>query len=376
MTLGNLVVSAQIVTIPDTIFKAELVGNALINTNADTEIQVSEAQAFTGFMSVFNKGIGDLTGIEAFTALTGINCGLNLFTTVDFSGNTALKILNCIGILCPTIDISSNTALTRLDCSSNVLTAVDVSTNIALENLTVSTNNLTTLDVSTNIALESLNVNGNNLTTLDVSSNTALEQLYCSNGQLTFLDVSNNLALRFLSCGYNPITSLDLSMNTALIRVLCGSSSVLTTLNLQNGNNINMPATNFDATACPNLNCIQVDDTTYSNTNWINKIDLGTVFSQSAVACSVLSQISTLGGAMPNLNVYPNPTAREININLGAIYNDINVAVHNTVGQLVFSNTYTGIENLKLELEGSVGMYFVKIKTEAGESTIKVVKEL
>jgi hypothetical protein len=38
----------QNVNIPDANFKAYLVGNTAINTNGDTEIQVSEATAFTG----------------------------------------------------------------------------------------------------------------------------------------------------------------------------------------------------------------------------------------------------------------------------------------------------------------------------------------
>ena len=38
----------QNVNIPDANFKAYLVGNILINTNEDTEIQVSEANSFNG----------------------------------------------------------------------------------------------------------------------------------------------------------------------------------------------------------------------------------------------------------------------------------------------------------------------------------------
>ncbi len=47
---------AQNVNIPDATFKAYLVGNALINTNSDTEIQLSEATAFAGTISV--NGLG------------------------------------------------------------------------------------------------------------------------------------------------------------------------------------------------------------------------------------------------------------------------------------------------------------------------------
>lgn len=47
---------AQDVTIPDSIFKSSLVSNTLINTNFDTEIQVSEALAFTGGIYVGGNG--------------------------------------------------------------------------------------------------------------------------------------------------------------------------------------------------------------------------------------------------------------------------------------------------------------------------------
>ena len=47
----------QNVTIPDANFKAALVANASINTNMDTEIQISEAAAFTGGINVSNSGI-------------------------------------------------------------------------------------------------------------------------------------------------------------------------------------------------------------------------------------------------------------------------------------------------------------------------------
>jgi hypothetical protein len=46
--LFPLLITAQIVNIPDANFKAALVGNGEINTNGDDEIQVSEAEAYTG----------------------------------------------------------------------------------------------------------------------------------------------------------------------------------------------------------------------------------------------------------------------------------------------------------------------------------------
>ena len=73
----------QNVNIPDANFKAYLVGNTAINTNLDTEIQVSEANAFTGSIDCSSLSIADLTGIEEFTDLTILYCGNNQLTELD-----------------------------------------------------------------------------------------------------------------------------------------------------------------------------------------------------------------------------------------------------------------------------------------------------
>ena len=52
---------AQNVNIPDANFKAYLVGNSSINTNMDSEIQVSEAGVFTGVINCPGNNISDLT---------------------------------------------------------------------------------------------------------------------------------------------------------------------------------------------------------------------------------------------------------------------------------------------------------------------------
>ena len=75
--------SAQIVNIPDANFKAALVGNSAINTNMDTEIQVSEANAYTGVINVGGLNISDITGIEAFINLTFLECSYNQITNID-----------------------------------------------------------------------------------------------------------------------------------------------------------------------------------------------------------------------------------------------------------------------------------------------------
>ncbi len=115
---------AQNVNIPDALFKAKLVNNPAINTNGDGEIQVSEATAFSGLINVSTTWpgpyISDLTGIEAFTALTGLDCSGNVLSSLDVSSNTALTSLNCRINQLTSLDVSANTAITSLvssDCA-------------------------------------------------------------------------------------------------------------------------------------------------------------------------------------------------------------------------------------------------------------------
>ena len=169
----------QIVNIPDAIFKSYLVNNTAINTNGDKEIQVSEASAFKGEIDCSELNISNLTGIEAFTALTSLICGFNQLTSLD---------------------VSKNTSLTNLYCEMNQLTSLDVSKNTALTTLWCSLNQLTSLDVSKNTALTTLGYYNNQLKSLDLSKNTALTSLYCGGNQITSLDLSKNTALTHLDC--------------------------------------------------------------------------------------------------------------------------------------------------------------------------------
>jgi len=87
----------QIVNIPDANFKAYLVSNTAINTNGDNEIQVSEASVFNDTIDCRSMNISNLKGIEAFTALTYLDCVDNQLTSLDVSQNTALTYLYCGG---------------------------------------------------------------------------------------------------------------------------------------------------------------------------------------------------------------------------------------------------------------------------------------
>ena len=116
----------QNVNIPDANFKAYLVGNIAINTNGDTEIQVSEASVFGGTIVCSNMNISDLTGIEYFTLLSNLNCGNNQLTNLDVSQNINLIDFECSFNQITSLNLSNNTALINLYLDDNLLTSLDL----------------------------------------------------------------------------------------------------------------------------------------------------------------------------------------------------------------------------------------------------------
>ncbi|UMB53140.1 gliding motility-associated C-terminal domain-containing protein [Lutibacter sp. A64] len=216
-------------------------------------------------LSIEDKEISDLTGIEDFVSLTSLSVSNNNLTSLDLSNNTALTELDCSYNDLTSLDVTQNSALIDLNCSYNDLTALNLEGNTNLDILNISVNNLINgLDVSKNTALTQLSINFSNLASLDVTKNIALELLYIPQNNLTSLDVSQNTALTRLECFKNNLTSLDVSNNTALTNLSCFQNN-LTTLDLRN-TNISL----ISATSNPNLTCISVDD--------VNDIPYGWMF--------------------------------------------------------------------------------------------------
>ena len=350
-SLCNTTINAQNVNIPDSNFKATLVANLSINTNGDTEIQVSEATIFNGTLNACYKRISDLTGIEAFTALHILSCCGNTLNNLDVSKNTALTVLECYSNSLNSLDVTKNIALTNLDCSSNSISSLDVTKNIALTYLSCGFNSLSSLDVSKNIALTDLFCSHNSLNSLDVSKNIPLTILSCGTNSISSLDVSKNTALELLSCYSNSISSLDVSKNSTLFGLECYNNS-LSSLNLANGNNKNKYLTLY-ANSNPNLTCIQVDNVAYSTANW-------TVVNLSIDAIASFSlNCPILGINEPSLSqlisIYPNTTSGKV-ILVGDNINSIEI--YNILGEKVLQQKSTKEIDFS---KSPKGIYFVKI---------------
>jgi len=167
----------QNVNIPDANFKNYLVNNPSINTDGDGEIQVSEANSFTGWINVHSEDISDLTGIEAFTALVYLYCYNNQLTSLDVSSCIALTYLYCNDNQLTSLDVSNCSDLTLLDCSNNQLQCLNLkngnNTNFTQYFYADENANLTCIEV------DDVNYATNNWTNIDAQAFFSSE---CSNG--------------------------------------------------------------------------------------------------------------------------------------------------------------------------------------------------
>ena len=145
------------VNIPDANFKTYLRNDTAINTNGDGEISIAEAAAFTGSIGCVNYNISDLTGIEAFTALTQLFCYGNTLSSLDLRQNTALTLVQCYQNDLTSLEIGQNSALEHLTCSDNDLTNLDLSQASALTLVDCRDNQLTSLNMANG---NNMNING------------------------------------------------------------------------------------------------------------------------------------------------------------------------------------------------------------------------
>lgn len=387
--LFALSANAQNVTIPDANFKAALVGNSSINTNSDSEIQLTEAAAYAGVINVPSLNISDLTGIEKFTAITGLDCAYNNLASVNVSSNTMLNSFQCGNNNLTSINIAANTLLTSFDCSVNQLSALNISSNTALRllgcnnnsltalNTAANTaltlcvcgfNNLNTLNFSSNTALSSLDCIYNQLSSLNVSSNTALITLNCSNNNLSSLTLSSTSTLRYLSCQMNQLSSLNVSANPGLQEIRCHNNQ-LTSLNIQNGNNTAL--TFFNATNNSSLSCIQVDNAAYMSTTWGSAKDAGAIYSTNCLLGLNEFYVSSFSET-----IFPNPSCGSFTVRLPDFKSEIELKVNDILGNCIYRTECTGKTEHNIDLGNwPEGVYFVEVSAGDKNFRTKIVRQ-
>ncbi len=280
-------------SIPDANFESALGDLGYDDVSGDGQVPTTLIEGITT-LNIRSKSISDLTGIEDFTTLTGLDCIDNSLTSLDLSNNTNLEEIYLEDNQLAQVNIrnGANTNITKFSTWNNsLLTCVmvddatySVSNWLDIEDQTQFTNtdycDYTAIpDTEFEIVLEvygyddisgdgqvptdlietmtTLNVTGHSISDLTgIEDFRDLTTLTNIGGRLTYLDLSNNTNLESINLINNKITYL----------------------NIRNGANTNI--TFFDVKGNNVLTCIFVDDATYSNANW-NRIDSQTQFTDT-----------------------------------------------------------------------------------------------
>lgn len=285
----NIFFNAGGLVFPDKALEAYMLAN--YDDDYDGVISIAEADNVT-MVNCANKGISDLSGLEACTNLVYFNCSNNKIKVVDCHTFAALESLSCYGNPVEVLDLSNCAELQSLfirNVSTNAVSGTAISVDgydqaaalrfsvantpfktlsivnsPVLTDLNVHSNDnldifngygntaLTSLslspyfkevhaygcsvlegtDVSAISGLTVLDLHGCNLQTLNVDSNPELVTFDCSSNQLTRLNVDNNTVLVTLKVNGNNLTQFKVANNTAL-ETLNVSDNKLSAINVR-----------------------------------------------------------------------------------------------------------------------------------------------
>ncbi len=328
--------------VPDDNFEQALIDLGYDNI-LDDYVATNSINSITN-LSVSNKNITDLTGIEDFVALTVLHCANNQLSSLNLTQNTVLEELNCNYNQITALNLSQNTSLAILRAHDNQINNIDLSANTALTELSIGKNLLSSIDLSTNLNLTVLGISYNLFTAIDVSLNNLLEVVHCH---------------------FNSFSSLDFSANTSLIALYCNNNPPLTDLDMRNGNNTNITDNAIMTHGNPNLTCINVDDAAWSTANWTTYVDVHSSYSEN---CTLSVNQFNLENAF---NIYPNPVKEQFTIQNDAGYVIDAISIYTILGKLIYKSK--DIQNTIDVSTLSNGMYLIKLNSNNKIITKKII---
>ena len=127
-------------TFPDETFRGYV--SEKIDGNSNGELDFLET-IDTREVSVYDKGISSLQGIEHLHFLTTLECRLNNLTRLNFASEmTSLSSMNCSLNQLTQLDLTKCPKLEKLDCSNNNLTVLDFSNCNIIHDISIHKNNI------------------------------------------------------------------------------------------------------------------------------------------------------------------------------------------------------------------------------------------
>lgn len=244
-------------------------------------------------------------------------------------------------------------------------------------------NDLTGIEAFTSV--DTLRVNGTMIEELNVSTLANLKYLDCTENMLSSIDVSNNALLEYLNISsdgdvmpINNIDEIDLSNNPAIKNLIAVGG--INYINLKNSNNnsdldidISAGSAGFGIPEDVILGntCIEVDNETLTQDNQLPYYNWTISNANKSYSLVETCTAGTQKFKKADITLYPNPAADTVTLTTSDTFTD--AAIYTTTGQKVKQLT-TGSAMLTTDVSSlNAGIYFIKVKTQSGISTKKLI---
>ena len=331
---------------------------------------------------------GDYTVIITGTT---IDC---LFTTFSVSGGYGRWLTH--------LEVSKSPSLQYLSCSNGKLNTLDLSNNIALRTLYCNKSDLYTLILNSYVTLNSFRCYGNQLNSLSLKNSTTLKILNCSDNQLNNLYVSSNNELENFYCQNNKLPLSNLYEISKTIKPDIESEIVfgkqqLNSQAIEVWESVDFSSQKefegFATVFTVEKDSLPALDSDYTITGGFITFHTEGKYQVSMansaitgggwyfVPANVIAEINvgnvgigTITKDELRIKVYPNPTTGELRITNYKL-RVTNIEIFDVYGRKTLSHTSLLSSATTVNISHfPTGIYFVKIYTEQGVITEKVIK--
>ena len=141
----------------------------------------------------------------------------------------------------------------------------------------------------------------------------------------------------------------------------------------------NATGANYQWIDCDNSN-IPIPGETYQSFTASESGSYAVIVSENACAdtseCINITVVGIDQVDVYNINIYPNPSSGNFIIELGQVYNGIDVKIIDLYSQQILNHTYAHTNKIDLQLIGQAGIYFIELSTNGGKKVFfKIIKE-
>lgn len=92
--------------------------------------------------------------------------------------------------------------------------------------------------------------------------------------------------------------------------------------------------------------------------------------------CTTTTSIKSLDSDKNQVTIFPNPSEKNLTINLGLIINEIKLTIISLEGKVVLTHSSSKKQQIELDLEAiPTGLYFIKLDLDGNKSVHKLIKQ-